>query len=569
MTSYFNFLLFLLLIFIVSAFKKPPNIVLIVADDLGWDDVSFHGSDQIPTPNIDALAFNGVILNQHYTLAMCSPSRAALLTGMQHYVIQESEPRGLSLNETLLPQMLSKAGYESHIIGKWHLGMHKKEYTPLNRGFKSHYGFWQGYHDYYSHFINEINPPYDGYDMRRNMDVDWDSYGKYSTDIFTEEAVKTINEHNKSNPLFLYIAHLAPHAGNKLTPCQAPLDLIDKFSYIEDPERQAYAAMMAKLDDSVGEVVSALKNNSMLANSVIIFISDNGAPTVGFLRNKGSNFPFRGLKATAWEGAHRSVAAIWSSLIKKNHKVSDQLMHVVDWLPTICSLAGVDITDLGTIDGIDMWKAISKGGKSPRKELLYNIDDVESAYAAYRSGDWKYLVGYHTRNFMFNDWYGNFTNSHDVKYNPVSVLNSKTGLAITKSAAKRNVKMFKKRRNKKKFGKKIKKLLLNVKIINRMRKEGMVRCNTEEYVSCDPSVKPCLFNLKDDPCERVNLAEANQDIVKELENSIKRYRSTMVNALNLGGDCRADPKFWNNTWTFWISELNENPKNISCKYLKI
>ncbi|CAD1479720.1 unnamed protein product, partial [Heterotrigona itama] len=217
----------------------------------GWNDVSFHGSDQIPTPNIDALAYNGIILNNHYVPALCTPSRSSLMTGknpihlgMQHSVLFPAEPRGLPLSEKLLPEYLKEIGYRTHAVGKWHLGYFRKEYTPTYRGFESHFGYWNGLQDYYTHITQEPDPQYSeykGFDMRRNLTVAWDTAGKYATDIFTNEAVRLINDHDTSRPMFLYLAHLAPHKGNEDQPFRAPIEEIAKFSYILDLKRRIQA----------------------------------------------------------------------------------------------------------------------------------------------------------------------------------------------------------------------------------------------------------------------------------------------------------------------------------------
>lgn len=280
--------------------KQKPHIIIILADDLGWNDVSFHGSDQIPTPNIDALAYNGIILNNHYVPALCTPSRSALMTGknpihlgMQHSVLFPTEPRGLPLSEKLLPEYLREIGYKTHAVGKWHLGYFKKEYTPTYRGFDSHFGYWNGLQDYYTHITQEPDPAFSefkGFDMRRNLTVAWDTVGKYSTDLFTNEAIRLINEHDTDRPMFLYLAHLAVHKGNEEQLFRAPDEEIAKFSYILDPERRIQAAVVSKLDQSVGDVMDALRNRGMLENSIVLFMSDNGAPSQGILNNKGSNY---------------------------------------------------------------------------------------------------------------------------------------------------------------------------------------------------------------------------------------------------------------------------------------
>ncbi|EFN75189.1 arylsulfatase B isoform X2 [Harpegnathos saltator] len=524
---------------------KKPHIIIILADDLGWNDVSFHGSNQIPTPNIDALAYYGVLLKNHYVAALCTPSRAALLTGkypihlgMQHEAIFPSEPRGLPLEEKLLPQYLKDMNYVTHIVGKWHLGYYKMEYTPLYRGFDTHFGYWNGLQDYYSHKTAEPYTLNIGMDMRRNFTVAWDTMGKYSVDLYTDEAVRLINTHNTDNPMFLYLAQIAPHAGNANQLPQALPEEIEKFSYIIDPKRKRYAAVVSKLDESVGKVVEALKNRNMLSNSIILFMSDNGAPTSGFLSNGGSNYPFRGIKKTLWEGGVRGAAAIWSPLIKKRERVSYHLMHVTDWLPTLLSAAGGNKEEIGTIDGLDMWETIVYGDCSPRKEVLINIDDICDSEAI-RIGKYKYVRGESKKN---NDWVGDSgRNSSEQRppYSPETVLNSKVGIAIASLPGNNNV------------------ALTSAKMLE-LRQQAEVHCNVteEEKVQCDTQLAPCLFDLERDPCEMINIIKQEPLVAKELQEVLLQHRSTMLLPNNRIIDVRASPILWNCTWVCW---MDDNP----------
>ncbi|VEN61333.1 unnamed protein product [Callosobruchus maculatus] len=544
-----------------------PNVIVIVADDMGFNDVGFHGSNEIPTPNIDALGYNGVILNSHYTQALCTPSRSAFLTGkypihlgMQHLVILEPEPWGLPLNETLLPQHLKNNGYKTHAIGKWHLGFFRKEYTPTFRGFDTHYGYWQGLQDYYKHdthatFSNEV-----GYDMRRGMEVDWSAKGNYSTTLFTQEALRLISEHDTSSPMFMYLAHLAPHSGNDDDPLQAPDEEIAKFAYIKDPERRIYAAMVSMLDQSVGTVVAALREKGMLDNSIILFMSDNGAKPDGIHANHGSNYPLRGTKNSDWEGGTRNIAAIWSPLIKKPQRVSNNLMHITDWLPTFYSAIGLNHSELGLIDGIDMWSSISTGSPSPRTEMVYNIDDVDN-YGAIRKDNWKYTYG-STNGGKGDAWYGS-TGRNGYSYDMNEILKSKVATTLAATVTLQQIAQKKGKNN-------ISIELLDGQKIERLRNEATVKCSPPldsttipEERKCDLMKAPCLFDIEKDPCEMVNLAEDLPIIASDMQKIIERYRRTALPPRNVPRDPMADPKFWNNTWTNWRDEEEISKRKVS------
>ncbi|CAG9862985.1 unnamed protein product [Phyllotreta striolata] len=549
--------------------SPSPNIIVIMADDMGFNDVSFHGSSEIPTPNIDALAYNGVILNSHYTQSLCTPSRSTFLTGkypihtgMQHSVILETEPWGLPLNETLLPELLKNKGYATHAIGKWHLGFFKKDYTPTFRGFDSHFGYWQGYQDYYSHMTKATYSGEIGYDMRRNLEVDYEAKGKYSTTLFTEEAVKLIRQHNTSKPMFLYMAHLAPHAGLPSEPLQAPDEEVYKFAHILDPERRVYAAMVSMLDKSVGDVVKALRDRRMLQNSVILFLSDNGAAPTGVHANRGSNYPFRGMKHSAWEGGTRNIAAIWSPLIKKPRRVSNHLMHISDWLPTFSSIAGLDSSKTPKIDGLDMWKSISEDESSPRTEILYNIDDT-GRWGGVRQGEWKYVYG-STSNGVKDIWYpSNVIRSYDVD----QVLSSKTAITLAGLITQQNIK------NKHSDSPNEDLRIINKRDVEDLRAKATIFCDDVEDQldenKCDLLKSPCLFNIYDDPCESVNLAKRRPNIVHNLEQLLLEYRKDMVPALNQPADPAADPVLWNNTWSSWRDCKNVVKQKINGSFSSV
>ncbi|XP_070561320.1 arylsulfatase J-like [Ptychodera flava] len=487
--------------------EKPPHIIFILADDLGWDDVSFHGSDQIPTPNIDDLAYNGVILHNYYVQPLCTPTRSALLTGkypihtgLQHFVITPDEPVGLPLNESTLANYLKKLGYATHLVGKWHLGYFAKEYTPTYRGFDSHYGFYLGHQDYYTHFTHWQN--YWGFDLRHDMDVQRSVFGDYSTELFTTHAENIIRKHDPDKPLFLYFAHQAVHFSNN-NQLEAPYRYTSRFPYILDERRKTYAGMVSALDESVGNVTRVLKESGLYNNSVIIFSTDNGGPSE---KCESFNTPLRGTKSTLWEGGVRGDAFIHSKFLEKPKRLCSGMMHITDWLPTLYHIAGGNVSDLHHLDGFNMWDTISRDIPSPRTEILHNIDPIY-ANAALRVGDYKVIIGEKT-----SDWF--------------------VPPGITKEQK-------------------------NTTIFNNISSDpraDVIHCGpvpSEAHTNCQ-TTKPCLYNIKDDPCEYYNLADKYPDILQMLLNKLDMYNSTALKPWVEPADPRADPKLHNYTWMPWV-----------------
>ncbi|XP_025082392.1 arylsulfatase B-like isoform X1 [Pomacea canaliculata] len=545
----------------VTSASLRPHIILIVADDLGYNDVSFHGSDQIPTPNIDRLAYTGVLLNNYYVSPICTPTRSALMTGrhpihtgMQTGVIFGDQPYGLPLTEKLMPQFLNQLGYSSHIVGKWHLGMFAKEYTPLYRGFASHFGYYQGREDYYDHTY-EANLDQWGLDFRRDMQVLYNYTGLYSTDLFTQEAVSIINRHNKSEPLFLYLPYQSVHSGNadSPNPLQAPQAYINRFPYIENMQRRIYAAMVSALDDAVGEVYNTLEANNMLNNSIIIFTTDNGGPANGFDNNAANNFPLRGVKTTLWEGGVRGVGLIHSPLLQTSGYVAQQLLHVCDWLPTLYEAAGGNVSHMANLDGISAWKMLNTNGAAVRSEILHNIDPV-GKFAGIRVGDYKLVTG--DIGHGYNDWYPPWQVKGDEHDLHVKIFQSDMhagSIAPTerslKSLSYSNLEA------------------MNTMSVVRMQQKPdeqqrvmgynpvQVECgprpvNTSS--NCQPSVSPCLFHIPSDPCEYNNLASTEPSIVAQLYQRLLEYSYGMVPPANQPADPQGNPRLHNGTWVPWV-----------------
>ena len=365
-----------------SAFAQAPvlrpHILLLVADDLGFSDVGYNGGKDAKTPNLDRIAATGTRLTQFYVQPLCSPTRAALMTGrypmrhgLQTSVVKPWATYGLPLEEQLLPQALKTAGYRTVILGKWHLGCHEAAYLPHQRGFDHQYGQYLGAIDYFDH--------------TRDGGLDWHRNGEalreegYSTDLLAAEGERLIAAHDPATPLFLYLPFNAPH-----TPLQATKELLARFPDLTGA-RKTYAAMVSGVDDSVGRIVAALEKRGMWKDTLLLFTSDNGGPTGA----GATNVPLRGGKGGLREGGVRSAAfAAWPGRIPAG--ASPALMHAVDWYPTILRAAGAAGEPPLPLDGLDMWDVLTAGKPSPREEVLLN---VESYRGAIRRGDWKLAWG--------------------------------------------------------------------------------------------------------------------------------------------------------------------------------
>ena len=365
-----------------SAADKP-NIVIILADDLGYADVGYHGSD-IQTPNIDRLAAEGVKLERFYSCPMCSPTRAGLLTGrwplrfgLMRAVIPPWRDYGLPASETTLPELLANAGYARRgIIGKWHLGHTRREHHPLEHGFTYFYGHYNGAIDYFTH--------------EREGEVDWHRNREnvmeegYSTDLIAADAARFISESSKDQPYFLYVPFNAPHA-----PFQAKPEDLAKY-----PERKGkkktLAAMIDCLDQGVGKILAAIEQRGDADNTFVLFFSDNGG-----VRGVADNSPLRGAKLTPYEGGIRvvSCARFPNGNIEGGKSIQER-MGYIDVLPTICRLAGVTFPESLTLDGIDVSEAMSGSKVLPdRAWFTYESQqsDLKRNYAA-QTNAWKLVV---------------------------------------------------------------------------------------------------------------------------------------------------------------------------------
>ncbi|WP_435009400.1 arylsulfatase B [Tundrisphaera lichenicola] len=355
-----------------------PNIIYFLVDDLGWGDVGWHGSE-IRTPQLDKLAAAGAKLEQFYVQPVCSPTRAALMTGrypmrhgLQVGVVRPWAQYGLPLEERTLPQALKEAGYETAICGKWHLGHFRPEYLPTHRGFDHQYGHYNGALDYFTHVRDG------GFDWHRDDRENHDE--GYSTQLLAREAARRIESRDRSRPMFLYVPFNGIHA-----PHQVPESYKTPYAGLKEP-RRTYAGMLAAVDEAVGQIVEAVDRAGLRKDTLFLFSSDNGGPNPGKVTSNG---PLRGAKGTLYEGGVRVPAsATWEGHIKPGSVIQAPL-HAVDWYPTLLGLAGASTSQTLPLDGRDAWPAIIEGAPSPHDAILLNTSPRSGAI---RVGEWKLII---------------------------------------------------------------------------------------------------------------------------------------------------------------------------------
>lgn len=362
--------------------KTKPNLLLIVADDLGYADVGFNGGKVVATPNLDRLAATGVNLTDFRAAPMCSPTRAGLLTGrwplrfgLMRAVLPPWSQHGLPPEERTLPELLAAAGYEPRgIIGKWHLGHARREFLPLNHGFTSFYGHYNGAIDYFTH--------------ERDGERDWHRDDRsvpeegYATDLLSAAAVQFVRTVSPEKPWLLYLPFNAPHS-----PFQAKPEDLQKYAHLKLPERRAYAAMVDCLDQAVGRVLAAVEARPDATNTLILFFSDNGGiPKVG-----SSNQPWRGAKLTVYEGGTRVCAAIrWpAGGLAGGNRFTGRIGYI-DVLPTLLAVAGVKPP--ADLDGINFLPALRGETQLPGRAWFSYLHQNEDAHAAVHEGRWKLVA---------------------------------------------------------------------------------------------------------------------------------------------------------------------------------
>jgi arylsulfatase A-like enzyme len=363
-----------------------PNVVIFLVDDLGSADVGFAGGTEIPTPNIDRIANQGVILDQFYVMHVCSPTRAALMTGrypirygLQTGVIRPDWAYGLSLEERLLSNSFQESGYATAILGKWHLGMFTPDYLPTRRGFDFQYGNYCGAIDCFTKMRQG------GYDWHRNDKVAREE--GYSTEQLAEEAVAWVNSLEKGKPFLMYVPFNAVHA-----PLQAPERYRTQFANIKGSRGQ-YAAMLSAVDEAIGKVTGAIDQLRGSDSTIYIFSTDNGGPAPGKTTSNGS---LRAGKGTLYEGGVRSCAFMsWKGHIAAGTHIREPL-HVVDIFPTLSRIAGINLKKGLPLDGLD-FSPLLDGTVSETEGIRFNEErpiliNAEAHRGALRLGSWKLVV---------------------------------------------------------------------------------------------------------------------------------------------------------------------------------
>tara|TARA_R110002096_G_scaffold4493_10_gene20844 strand:+ start:12378 stop:13724 length:1347 start_codon:yes stop_codon:yes gene_type:complete len=408
------FLLCLALLVAPARSAERPNIVLIFSDDQGVNDIGCYGSE-IPTPNIDRLAEEGVKFTNWYSAsAICTPSRFGLLTGLnpsrsKHgllsalmFMAEEHRQTGIQPEETTIAERLRDVGYATALIGKWHLGHGEKSLLPTRHGFDRFIGHTGGCIDFFTMTYGVVP---DWYHQEQHV-----SENGYATDLITEEVVNYLREQKDAeDPFFLYLAYNAPHFGKGYSPKdQAPVNIMQakaadlkRVEFIEDKIRREFAAMVTSLDDGVGKVLAALESNGLQEDTLVIFLTDHGGtPVYG-----GSNLPLRGDKATLFEGGIKVPCMMrWPGKIPAG-TTNDSLVWSIDLFPTFCRLAG-DLLDEESVDGQDLSPVLWNGEKWTDRTFFWELGAHEELsrmpWSAVRSGDWKYVQTPDDGEFLFD-----------------------------------------------------------------------------------------------------------------------------------------------------------------------
>lgn len=365
-----------------AATERPPNVILILADDLGYGDLSIQGSADLRTPFIDSIAREGVsCTNGYVTAPRCAPTRSGLLTGryQQRFGCELDAERGLGAEVTLATR-LKAAGYATGIVGKWHLGKAEAD-QPGARGFDEFFGFLGGSSNYLPSAEKGVLP-----NILRNREPAGET--DYLTDALEREAVAFVERH-RDEPFFLYLPFNAAHR-----PMQATEADLARFPDIADPTRRTYAAMVASMDDAIGALLAKLRELELDERTLVVFLNDNGGPLAKGVWNGSSNGPLRGQKSSTYEGALRVAYFLrWPGTLPAG-KTFDAPVSSLDLFPTALRAAGVELDPAWALDGVDLLPCLLGRTEAPPHDVLLWRFNFPPAYPtlhkwAIRQGDWK------------------------------------------------------------------------------------------------------------------------------------------------------------------------------------
>lgn len=388
--------------------KEKPNVVFIVADDMGWADIGYHNKE-IRSPNLDKLAKSGVELDCHYVQPQCTPTRVALMTGqyptrVSYKNAQAHNEEAFPIGTKIMPHMFKDLGYTTAIMGKWHMGCLEK-WGPKHHGFDYSYGSFAGAVGMYDHRYTLTKEPYVVTWHRNHEFIEEEGH---VTDLVMREAIEWIHL-NKDDPFFLYLPFHAPH----VPLVEKDPKWKDMNSHIKWEDRRLMGSVISHLDFAIGQIVKALDKNGIREKTIIIFTSDNGGifpyysgnmypPPDPELTLYSLNYPFRGEKATVYEGGMRVPAFInWPAKLKP-FKLETP-MHVIDWMPTLASILGYKPKSWNNWEGVDMWKIIENQKESKNPREFYFVFGENRKYEGLRYGKWK-IVRKKENSGYYNLW---------------------------------------------------------------------------------------------------------------------------------------------------------------------
>lgn len=388
------FCILLILFFSCDKNNQLPNVVLILTDDLGYNDVGFNGSTEIFTPNIDKIASNGVLFKEGYvSYPVCGPSRAGLITGRyqdtfgfgKNPLFTPKDPNmGLPLTEQTMADMLKLSDYRTFAVGKWHLGAHES-LRPLKRGFDEFFGFLTGGHRYFPEDWTladetEVKSQGQAYRTKLLRNDERIEEKEYLTDALSRESVDFIDR-NSEKPFFIYLAYNAPHG-----PLQATKEYLDRYDHIDDENRKTYAAMVSAVDDGVGIIIKALRDKGIEENTIIVFLSDNG----GAHNNSSSNYPLKGTKGSVYEGGLRVPFAIqWKGVIPPN-TIYENSISSLDIMATMADILKIKKNKKMPLDGVNIIPYLTGEKKGEPHKYLFWRKWEQGAMAVIR-GNFKLL----------------------------------------------------------------------------------------------------------------------------------------------------------------------------------